>query len=384
MNMAETGGTSFTEGGQKEDIELERAFYRFTLDSMPVGVLTVNPHMKVTSFNPWAESLTGYRKEEALGQYCGDILQGGMCTLNCPLKKAIDERRPVVRVETTIRKKNGETIPVRMHTAALLDKGGVLVGAVEAFQDISALKAMERERDNIISMFAHDMKSSLTIIGGFVLRLLKKASGFDKEKQNRYLEIIRKETDKLDFIVQDFLEFSRLQTGELKLDFQKMALDKELRELFEAYQDRAIQSGIKLEFLNEKISPAIQADPNRLRRVFTNLLDNAFKFSTRGGTIILSPEENAREIMVTIRDEGQGIDPEDLPYIFDIFHRGKDTHKKEGAGIGLAAAKAIVEGHGGRILVHSEPGKGSAFTVVIPKHSRGERFVKYRTQDGGF
>jgi two-component system phosphate regulon sensor histidine kinase PhoR len=82
---------------------------------------------------------------------------------------------------------------------------------VEAFQDISALKAMERERDNIISMFAHDMKSSLTIIGGFVLRLLKKASGLDKEKQNKYLEIIRKETDKLDFIVQDFLEFSRLQ-----------------------------------------------------------------------------------------------------------------------------------------------------------------------------
>jgi signal transduction histidine kinase len=115
--------------------------------------------------------------------------------------------------------------------------------------------------------------------------------------------------------------------------------------------------------------PVIQADPNRLRRVFNNLLDNAFKFSNRGGTIILSPEENDREVMVTIIDEGQGIDPEDLPFIFDIFHRGKEAGKKKGAGIGLASVKAIVEGHGGKILVHSEPGKGSAFTVVIPKHN---------------
>ena len=129
-------------------------------------------------------------------------------------------------------------------------------------------------------------------------------SGLDREKQNKYLQIIRKETDKLDFIVEDFLGFSRLQHGELKLHFQTMSLEKELMEVSEAYQDRAVQSGIKLEFRAEKILPLIQADPHRLRRVFTNLLDNAFKFSTRGGTIFLSTEENDREVKVTIRDEG--------------------------------------------------------------------------------
>jgi two-component system phosphate regulon sensor histidine kinase PhoR len=349
-----------------------RAFYRFILDSLPVGVLTVNPEMKVTSFNPWAESLTGYSEKEALGHYCGDILQGGMCKLHCPLKKSIDERRTMVRMETTIRKKDGETIPVRMHTAALLNEEGRLVGGVEAFQDVSTLKAMERERNNIISMFAHDMKSSLTIIGGFVLRLLKKAVGLDQAKQDKYLEIIQKETSKLDFLVHDFLEFSRLQTGELKLNLQTMSLEKELMELFEAYQSKAVQSGIKLEFRDEKILPVIQADPNRLRRVFTNLLDNAFKFSTQGGTITLSSEETDRKVTVTIRDEGQGIDPEDLPFIFDIFHRGKGSHKREGAGIGLAAVKAIVEGHGGKVTVKSQLGRGSAFTVELPKANKIE------------
>lgn len=351
------------------------AFYRFIIDSLPVGVLTVNPQMKVTSFNPWAEALTGYSENEVLGQYCGDILQGGSCKLNCPLKTAIDQRQPVVRMETTIKKKDGGTFPVRMHTAALLDSDNGLMGAVEAFQDISMLKTAEREKDNLVSMFAHDMKSSLTIIGGFALRLLKKASGQDEEKRNKYLGIIRKETDKLDFLVQDFLEFSRLQTGELKLNFQAMSLDKELMELLEDYRPRVVQTGINLKIRDEDILPVIQADPDRLRRVFTNLLDNAFKFSKRGEQITISAEETSREIMVTITDQGIGIDPEDLPFIFDMFHRGKGASDTEGSGVGLAAVKAIVEGHGGRVLVQSEPGKGSAFSVVLPRYGRRENDV---------
>ena len=356
--------------GSEKDFQ-DLAFYKFIVGSLPVGVLTVNPQMKVTSFNPWAESLTGYSEKEALGRYCGAILQGGMCKLHCPLKTAIDQRLPVVRMETTIQNKAGETIPVRMHTAAVFDNDGGLIGAVEAFQDISFLKAMEREKDNLISMFAHDMKSSLTIIGGFVLRLLTKATVLEEKRQNKYLGIIQNETNKLDLLVSDFLEFARLQTGKLKLNFQATSLDKELIELFEAYQSRAMQSGIKLELQNEKILPVLEADPDRLRRVFTNLLDNAFKFSTRGGTITISTGKAAHGIMITIKDQGVGIDSEDLPYIFDMFHRGKRASKMEGSGVGLATVKAIVEGHGGRVLVQNEQGKGSAFTVVLPKSEPG-------------
>ena len=193
----------------------------FIIDSLPVGILTVNPQMRITSFNPWAETLTGYSQNEVLGRYCGEILQGGMCKLHCPLKTAIGRHQPILRVETTIQNKAGEVIPVRMHTAALLNNEGGLIGAVEAFQDISSLKAMEREKDNLISMFAHDMKSSLTIIGGFALRLRKKAADLDEQKHNEYLGIIQKETERLDSFVSDFLEFARLQTGKLKLNFQE-------------------------------------------------------------------------------------------------------------------------------------------------------------------
>jgi nitrogen-specific signal transduction histidine kinase len=122
-----------------------------------------------------------------------------MCKLHCPLKTAIDRGQPIVRMETTIQNKARETVPVRMHTvAALLNNESGLIGAVEAFQDISYLKAMEREKDNLISMFAHDMKSSLTIIGGFALQVRKKAADLDEEKHNEYIEIIQKETNRLD------------------------------------------------------------------------------------------------------------------------------------------------------------------------------------------
>jgi len=363
---------------RKDKIFDDVVFYSFIIDSLPVGIFTVNPEMKVTSFNPWAEKITGYAEKEVLGRYCGQILQGGMCKLNCPLKTAIDRQHPVVRLDTTIRTKYGQTIPVRMNTAALLDKSGTLMGAVEAFQDISRLKALERENDNLISMFAHDMKSSLTVIGGFVLRLLKKSAQIDKDKQRKYLNVIKSESGKLESLVNDFLEFSRLKTGRLKLNCSSLSLDKELMEITDSYQLKASQAGLNLVLENDTELPVIRGDTTQLRRVFTNLLDNAIKFSKKKGTITLSTLETPEDIVVKVKDEGIGISPDELPYIFDTFHRGRNTENKEGFGLGLASVKAIVEGHGGRVLVESRLGEGSIFTVMLPKEGRHDKAKQMR------
>ncbi len=360
--------SNMTTGNNKDSQDL--IFYRFVIDSLPSAVLTVNADLKITGFNPWAEKVTGYSKDEAIGQYCGEILQGGMCLANCPLRNVLRGHKPVSLVETTIVNKWGETIPVRMNTSGLFDDNDHLIGGVESFQDISRLKRLEREKDNIISMFAHDMKSSLTIIGGFVLRLLKKVRPIDEERQKKYLGIIKNESGKLESLINEFLEFSRLQTGRLKLNFSATSLDKELMELSDSYQLKASQSGLNLELMNDEELPVIEADASQLRRVFTNLLDNAIKFSRGKGTITISTHETAEEVVVKVGDEGIGIDRDELPYIFDSFHRGKYVNKKEGFGLGLASVKAIVEGHGGRVLVESEPGKGSVFTVVLPKHDK--------------
>jgi len=283
------------------------------------------------------------------------------------LFSVLKEHKPISFVATTIRKKDGETIPVRMNSAGLFDDDGRLHGAVESFWDISPLKAMQRERDNLISMFAHDMKSSITIIGGITLRLLKKIGGLSKETQEKHLEIIRKESSNLGCIVDDFLDFARLQTDKLQLDFAPTSLDKELMELFEAYQTEATRRHIKLEFQTVEALSVIEGNAKHLRRVFTNVLDNAIKFSKKKTEITLIAEENEQETIIKIKDQGCGIDSRDLPYIFDAFHRGRDAKRYKGSGVGLAAAKTIVETHGGQINVASELGKGSTFTIILPK-----------------
>jgi PAS domain S-box-containing protein len=349
-------------------------FYKFVIRSLPVAVVTVDSELKVTGFNPCAEGLTGYSAEEALGRYCGKILQGGMCQSECPLRQVLKNQHRIIRIETTVRSKWGETIPVRMNTAALLDEDGKLIGGLEAFQDISRLKALEREKANLISMFAHDMKSPLVTIQGFASRLLARISDLGEEKQDKYLEIIREEAGKLEFLVDDFLELSRLQTGKLKLNFSATSLDKLLLELFEAYQPRAAQAGIELKLEKKEALPIIEADGDRLRRVFTNLLDNALKFAKERGTVTIATEQTNRDVRIKIIDEGIGIDERELLYVFDPFHRGRDVDDREGFGLGLAAVKTIVEGHKGRVIAESELGKGSAFTVILPKGRINETF----------
>lgn len=163
--MESVGKEIFDATGDSKDIS-DLTFYRFIIDSLPVAVVAVRPDLKITSFNPWAEEMTGYSAEKAMGRYCGEILQGGMCKTDCPLRTVINRQKPIVRVESTITNKYGETIPVSMNTAGLFDNDGKLIGGLEAFQDISYLKALEREKANLISMIAHDMKSSLVIMGG--------------------------------------------------------------------------------------------------------------------------------------------------------------------------------------------------------------------------
>lgn len=355
------------EGWEMQPQEDRLAFYKFVVDSVPSGVITVNHDLRITGFNPWAEHLTGYSADEALGTFCGEILRGGMCKTNCPLRMALKDQKPVSLLESTIMTKMGETIPVRMSVAGLFDEKNKLIGGVESFQDISALKTLERERQNLISAFAHDMKSSLTIIGGFVLRLLHKGDKVDEEKGQKYLKIIKDESGKLENIITDFLEFARLQTGSLKLNLSATSLDKEIIELCEAYEPRMSGAGLMLELENATSLPPISGDAGQLRRVFINLLDNAIKFSRKGGTIVVQTGISVDDIYIKVRDEGMGISPDELPYIFDAFHRGRVGTKIEGFGLGLAAVKAIVEAHNGKVTVESEPGRGSTFTVFLPR-----------------
>lgn len=352
---------------EKESLLTSQKLHRLVTNSLPVGVVTVDSNLRIIAFNPWAQKITGYTEQETLNRFCGEILRGGMCSTSCPLRTVLNAEKPVTGIDTTIHNKSGDTIPVRMNTAGLFDEQGRLIGGVEAFQDTSYLKALERERNNVMSMIAHDMKSPIICIHGFAHRLLKQ-TGVPHEKGKRYLEIIENEASKLESMINDFLELTRLQTGLLKLEYSVTSLDKEIHELYEIYEPIASEHGLTMRLDAQEPLPLIEADAQRLRRVFTNLLTNAIKFSKEKGTITISTRETLSDVLIAVSDEGIGIAAEDQPFVFDPFCQCQTDDKgREGFGLGLAGAKAIVEGHQGTIQLESEVGKGTTFTVRLPK-----------------
>lgn len=338
--------------------------YRTLVETMNEGVEMEDEAGNITYVNDRLCAMWGAPREAILGLRAVDYLDEEQ---QKALRPKLDRmgRGEVISFEATWKGAGGKSVSTIVSTAPVFGPSGEYRGSFAVVTDISNLKVLERERANMTSMFAHDMRSSLAGIHGLALRLLNRVGQLTVEQQTEYLHIINRESTKLETLVEDFLEISRYETGRFQLSFQAVSLDRELIELFEVYQAKAPR-GIRVELEIEEALPLIEADANRLRRVFTNLLDNAMKFSKEGGLIIVSARETQDGIEIRVADDGIGIDPRELPFIFDIFHRGCGR-KKEGYGIGLATVKAIVEGHGGRVEVESEPGRGSTFAVHLPK-----------------
>jgi len=343
--------------------------FRGLVENMNEGLEIEDERGMITYVNKTLCNMLGCGRDTLIGKPAAHFL--GAAQWN-RLKEQMANRKgsDVESYEVSWVSNEGHTVWAIMSPVPILGIAGNYRGRFAVFIDISNLKGLEREKANMISMFAHDMKSSLAGIHGLALRLLSKAATMEEGKKTEHLRIINKEASKLESLVDDFLEFSRLETGRLKLNFGSVSLDKELLEVFEAYQIRAAQKDLKLELSIGEALPIIQADVNRLRRVFTNLLDNSLKFSGERGTITIAAEESGPEVIVRIMDDGIGIAPEEVPYIFDLFHRGRDSEKREGYGIGLATVKAIVEGHGGRVHVSSRLGMGTTFTISLPKQQK--------------
>ncbi len=341
-------------------------FRRYILDSMPVALVTMDFNFKITSFNRKAEEMTGFSASEAVGQLCSEILRSNKCENECPLQTVQESQEPATGLEAELTNHQGEKVPVRIGTTAIEDADGNFIGYLEIIEDISRFKEMEREKENFISMVAHDMKSPMVIIGGFIRRLQKEPICKNNDKIRKYLQAMDDAEHKLESLIHEFLEHSRLDSNYFNLKRDDIDLADILKQIIESHHQIVKEQEIDLQCYCQVQNP-VNADAEFLNRAFTNLLSNALKYSPRKGKIIISARETDHEIIIRFQDQGEGIEPEDLPYIFDAFYRGESKNEKSGHGLGLASVKSIVRQHGGRVTVESTPGKGSVFTVRLPK-----------------
>jgi signal transduction histidine kinase len=284
------------------------------------------------------------------------------------------------------------SIPAKEGSAAAAVSGAHVTDAVQEsqeMQDYSQLRERYLRTTNALASAAHDLKTPLAILNGYVELLQSEKLGDLNERQREVLRDMRSNGQRLQHYIQDFLSFSVLETGQLRMRFETANINDCLSEVCRLWSPRFQEKGLALYFLaNEKVIE-FPFDAPKLERIVSNLLENAFKFTPASGTVWLHAEpymwerrstskpEVAQErrrrplsqpnsVKISVSDTGPGVPPEYHLEIFDDFFRLPSSEKTEGMGLGLAIARRLVHGMGGKIWVESEPGAGCKFSFIVP------------------
>ncbi len=225
------------------------------------------------------------------------------------------------------------------------------------------LGAAETMKNDFISSVSHELRTPLTAIQGWGETILSDG-GEDKETLQKGMKVILSETERLSSMVEELLDFSRMQSGRLKLIMSRMDPVAELSEAVMMYTERAKRDGIDLIYEEGDIYAPIRGDKNKIRQVFVNVIDNAIKYSDPGGTVTVKAEIVQNKLVITVSDTGIGIKADDLGKVKTKFYKANSTRR--GSGIGLAVADEIVTRHNGTLDIQSQYGKGTTVTITLP------------------
>jgi len=233
-------------------------------------------------------------------------------------------------------------------------------------REITEREQAEEARSLFVHTVSHDLRSPLQVILGQAQIIHRFPDKPDQVR--RSAGSIITSARRMDAIIQDLVDSARVESGQLRLEMERVQLSSFLSELLERVAPVIDVSRIRVHIPQEL--PPIAADRDRLERILINLLTNALKYSPGSTEVLIGAEKTNGEIAVSVTDRGVGIAPEDLPHIFERFYRAKGQRRAEGLGLGLYITKMLVEAHGGRIWVESEPGKGSTFRFTLPAAQR--------------
>ena len=250
---------------------------------------------------------------------------------------------------------------------ALKDEGGALLGTVCLLRDVSEAQRQEQLRRDYVANISHELRTPLTGIRGMVEPLLDGYMDTEAERQESY-RIILKETIRLEKLVGEMLDMSRLQDGRVKVDLEPMELPGILEAAARSMQGIADESGIRLSVETDGSRLFCMGNEDRILQVLVILIDNALSFTPRGGSVTVFGKDMGDHVALGVRDTGCGIEAKDLPMIWERFYKAdKSRMRTTGTGLGLAIAKLVTALMGGEIDVKSEPGHGAEFTFTLKK-----------------
>lgn len=226
------------------------------------------------------------------------------------------------------------------------------------------LESADKMKNDFISTVSHELRTPLTAIKGWGETLLQ-IGATDPVTSRRGMEVILDETGRLNGMVEELLDFSRMSNGRMSLNIEKIDVLAELDETVFAFRERAVREGIELSYNVPSIPVPADADASRIKQVFVNILDNAIKYNRQGGKVIVTAEvSKPKTLIITFTDTGKGISPDDLPKVKEKFYKADSTVR--GSGIGLAVVDEIVKLHKGEFNIDSILGEGTTVTILLP------------------
>lgn len=335
------------------------------------GVMILDPQCRIQVFNRALEEMTGRSADRAIGHLCGEVMalkgeeETDICRGFCPLRN--NNLKEPLYVEGDIHREDGGLTTVGITYSLLYNEQGELVNIIANVRDITRFREAERMKSTFISIISHELKTPVSLIKGYAGTLRREDAHWDEETLRQSLAIIEEESDRLNELIDNLLDASRLQAGKFEIKKEEIRLDHLAERVVEKFRLQTDQHSLVTKFPPD--FPPVQADYERMEQVFNNLISNALKYSPQGGTILVQGWEEGDWVYVAVSDEGIGIPKHEQERVFDPFYRAEDamTSKTKGTGLGLYLVQAIIEAHGGKIWVESEEGHGATFILALPR-----------------
>jgi NtrC-family two-component system sensor histidine kinase KinB len=352
----------------EEELRQSEERYRGLIESSGDAIYTLAPDGMITFLNPAFETATGWSCAEWLGKSFAPILHPDDLPVALETFQRVLQGAIPPLVELRVLSRSGEYL-IGEFVATPQLQGGKVVGALGIARNITARKALERQRAEFLTMLAHDIKSPLGNILGYISLLLdqvKERTTTEGEEEEILLRL-QSNAVTVHSLVTNYLELSRIEAGRLTLGKQPLVVNDLLRRVGKQYEGESQRRRITLEFHLQEELPPIEGDALALERIFANLLHNAIKFTPELGRITVSSARQRDEmVVVAVADTGPGLAAEEVATIFEKYRQATSPNLQEGTGLGLSIVKALAEAHGGWVEVSSTPGQGTSFMVFLP------------------
>lgn len=341
------------------------------LQQLPVGVMIVDRNGGKVTGNRHMESILGRKTEGSLemkSSYKSRYAyrsEEPIPQKEWPIVRALKRGETTTAEDIEYRREDGKRLYLRVNAAPIKTKSKQIIAAVSTFYDVTQEKELEQRKDDFVNMASHELKTPITSMKLYIDLLLKRIDSSTDERAFKAASRIKKQTEKLQDLVSDLLDVSRLQTGKLQFTKETFDIHALIVEIIDVLQETTKDHNI---IFHKKGQVMVTADRFRVYQVVTNLVTNAIKYSPDSEKIIISVSKEKNKAIISVQDFGIGIAKEQQQKIFERLYQVTDAHEKTfpGIGMGLYIAKEIIKRHRGKIWVEAEKGKGSIFYFTLP------------------